>query len=331
MTSERKAWLPMTDSASELHTTHAPTIYQHPLAYLLALEGVALLRAFTGEYDRQFTLDRFREIQALLDSADEFGNGIEIAPITTVEAYDSWAPYYDEPGNQMIEIEEPYVREILDDLPVGVALDAACGTGRHSAYLASLGHRVIGVELSPQMLALARERVPAGEFYEADLHGVPLDDNSVDLVVCGLAVMHVPDLARAMAELTRVLRPNGHLVISDSRGLAGDRRLPVASVRPNGELGYMPIYSHRASDYLQAALPLGLQVLRCEEPTVPSPLLDEDGTTIHDGVRLPDYVPGEPFSIWQLHARAVEATNAAWRDKPSVIIWHFQLSPDGAS
>lgn len=299
--------------------------------YLLALEGVALLRAFTGEYDRQFTLDRFREIQALLDSADEFGDGIEIAPITTVEAYDLWAPYYDEPGNQMIEIEEPYVREILDDLPVGVALDAACGTGRHSAYLASLGHRVIGVELSPQMLALARERVPAGEFYEADLHDVPLDDNSVDLVVCGLAVMHVPDLARAMAELTRILRPNGHLVISDSRGLAGDRRLPVASDLPNGELGYMPIYSHRTSDYLQAALPLGLQVRRCEEPTVPSPLLDEDGTTIHDGVRLPDYVPGEPFSIWQLHARAVEATNAAWRDKPSVIIWHFQLSPDGAS
>lgn len=311
--------------------TDTPVIYQHPLAYLLALEGIALLRAFTGEYDRQFTLDRFSEIQALLDSADEFGDGIEIVPITTVEAYEEWAPYYDEPGNQMIEIEGPVVREILDGLPAGVALDAACGTGRHSAYLASLGHRVIGVETSPQMLALARNRVPTGEFYEADLHGVPLDDDSVDLVVCGLAVMHVPDLARAMAEFTRVLRPNGHLVISDSRGLAGDRRLPVASDRPNGQLGYTPIYSHRTSDYLQAALPLGLQVRRCEEPTVPSPLLGEDGTTIHDGVRLPDFVPGEPFSIWELHARAIEATNAAWRDKPSVIIWHFQHSPDGSS
>jgi ubiquinone/menaquinone biosynthesis C-methylase UbiE len=314
----------MGGSASEPQTTNAPTIYLHPLAYLLALEGIALLRAFTGEYDRQFTLDRFREIQALLDSADEFGDGIEVAPITTAEAYDSWAPYYDEPGNQMIEIEEPCVREILDGLPVGVALDAACGTGRHSAYLASLGHRVIGVETSPQMLAQARERVPGAEFYEADLHNIPLDDDSVDLVVCGLALMHVPDLARAMAEFTRVLRPNGHLVISDSRGLAG-RRMPVATVGPNGELGYMPLYNHRTSDYLKAALPLGLQVRRCEEPTVPSPLLADDGTTIHDGVRLPDCVPGEPFSIWQLHARAVEATNAAWRDKPVVIVWHFQL------
>ncbi len=75
------------------------------------------------------------------------------------------------------------------------------------------------------MLARARERVPSGEFYEADLHGIPLGDNSVDLVVCGLAAMHVPDLARTMGELTRVLPPNGHLVISDSRGLAGDARL----------------------------------------------------------------------------------------------------------
>lgn len=320
----------MADSAPELPTTDARTIYAHPLAYLLGLEGVALLRAFTGAYDQQFTHDRFREIQALLDSADEF-EGIELVPITTDEAYEEWAPRYDEPGNQMIEIEEPFVRAILDGLPVGEALDAACGTGRHSAYLDSLGHTVIGVDSSTQMLAAARERVPAGEFYEADLHDIPLGDNSVDLVVCGLAVMHVPDLARTMGELTRVLRPNGHLVISDSRGLAGDARLPVATDRANGEPGYMPIHSHRTSDYLQAALPLGLQVQRCEEPNVPSPLLDENGTTIHDGVRLPDYVPGEPWSIWNLHARAVEATNAAWRDKPSVIIWHFQLSPDGSS
>jgi SAM-dependent methyltransferase len=319
----------MADSTSEPRATDAPTIYAHPLAYLLALEGIALLRAFTGAYGRQFTHDRFHEIQALLDSADEF-EGLEFVPITTDEAYAEWAPHYDEPGNQMIEIEEPFVRTILDGLPVGEALDAACGTGRHSAYLDSLGHRVIGVDSSPQMLGRARERVPAGEFYEADLHDIPLGDNSVDLVVCGLALMHVPDLAPTIGELTRVLRPNGHLVLSDSRGLVGIR-LPIATDRANGEVGYMPNHSHRTSDYLQAALPLGLQVRRCEEPNVPSPLLDEDGTTIHDGVRLPDYVPGESWSIWNLHARAVAATNAAWRDKPSVIVWHFQLSPDGSS
>jgi hypothetical protein len=156
------------------------------------------------------------------------------------------------------------VREILDRLSVGVALDAACGTGRHTVYLASLGH----------------------------------------------------------------LRPNGHLVISDSRGLIGDIGLPLVRVGPGGEFGYMPTYARLASDYLAAALPLGLQVHRCEEPRTPSPLLGDDGVTLHHGVPLPDPVPGDPPYIWSLHALAIDATNAAWRGKPAAIIWHFQLAAD---
>ena len=305
-----------------------PVIYQHPLAYLLGLEGIALLRAFSGAYDREFTLARFREIQKLLDSAEELGDGVEARPITTREGYDRWAPFYDEPGNQLLEIEEPVVREILDGLPVGVALDAACGTGRHTAYLASLGHKVIGVDTSPEMLARARGKVPEGEFHDADLHEVPLPDDSVDLVVCAIALSHVADLGPALAELVRVLRPNGHLVISDSRGLIGDIGLPLVRVGPGGEFGYMPAYARLASDYLAAALPLGLQARRCEEPRRPSPLLDDDGVSLHDGVRLPDPVPGDPPYIWSLHGLAVDATNAAWRGNPAAIIWHFQLSAD---
>src|SRR5215207_9084461 len=191
---------PVADSASEL-----PVIYQHPLAYLLGLEGVALLRAFSGTYDREFTRARFDEIRELLNSLDAFGTGIEARPISTREGYDRWAPSYDEPGNQLLDIEQPVVREILDRLPVGIALDAACGTGRHAAYLASLGHTVIGVDSSPGMLSRAREKIPHGEFYEADLHELPLADDSVDLVVCAIALVHVPNIAGPFVEFARVL------------------------------------------------------------------------------------------------------------------------------
>jgi hypothetical protein len=91
-----------------------PVIYQHPLAYLLGLEGIALLRAFSGVYDRDFTLARLREIRALLDSIEELGDGVEAPPITTREGYARWAAFYDEPGNQLIDLEQPLVREILD-------------------------------------------------------------------------------------------------------------------------------------------------------------------------------------------------------------------------
>jgi ubiquinone/menaquinone biosynthesis C-methylase UbiE len=305
-------------------------IYQHPLAYLLGLEGIALLRAFSGMYDREFTVARFREIQALLDSAEQLGDGVELRPITTREGYAQWAPSYDEPGNMLLEIEQPIVREILDGLPVGVALDAACGTGRHAEYLASLGHRVIGVDNSPEMLERACAKVPEGEFHEADLHALPLADDSVDLVVCAIALSHVPELDQPLAEFVRVLRPNGHLVISDPRGLIGEIGLPLARVGPAGEFGYMPIWSRLASDYLAAALPLGLEVRRCEEPRRPSPLFGDDGTDLYDGERPPDHVPGEPANIWSLNALITDTTNAAWRDTPALVIFLFQLSQNSA-
>jgi SAM-dependent methyltransferase len=130
-------------------------IYQHPLAYLLGMEAVALLHAFAGDYDRDFAEARLAEVRALLDSADQLGGGSEIRPIPVVEGYGAWAEAYDQPGNQLIDLEQPIVWEILDGLPRGIALDAACGTGRPAEYLARLGHTVIGVDSSPRMLAVA--------------------------------------------------------------------------------------------------------------------------------------------------------------------------------
>jgi SAM-dependent methyltransferase len=298
-------------------------VYSHPLAYVLGLEGIALLRAFSGEYDRNFTLARLAEVRKLLDSAEELGEGAMVDAIPTTEGYGSWAEFYDEPGNELLELEEPIVQEIIDGLPAGVALDAACGTGRHSAYLASRGHSVIGVDSSPAMLERARAKVPGGEFHMADLHDLPWPDGHVDLVVCALALMHVPQIEPVLAEFARVLRPGGSLVISDWRPLIGRRGFPVVKERPDGTLGYMPTWSRRTSEYLAAALPLGLHVRRCEEPLRPSPLVDEHGSS--DGAALPDHVPGEPPNIWALHRWCPEATNAAYRDSPIAIIWHFQL------
>jgi ubiquinone/menaquinone biosynthesis C-methylase UbiE len=303
-------------------------IYQHPLAYLLGLEGIALLHAFAGAYDKEFTEARLREIHELLGSRDELGDGVEARPWNTREGYDQWAPFYDQPGNQLLELEQPIVREILDGLPVGVALDAACGTGRHSSYLASLGHRVIGVDSSPEMLARAREKMPEGEFHEADLYDIPLADDSVDLVVCAIALSHVPDLDRALTELVRVLRPDGHLVASDSRGVIGDIGLPLVRTAPDGQFRYIPVYARLASDYLAAALPLGLQVRRCEEPRRPSPIVLEDGTDPHQGEPPPPPAPDEPPYIWSLHPLATAAANAAYRGTPIAIVWHFQLAED---
>jgi SAM-dependent methyltransferase len=174
-------------------------IYQHPLAYLLGVQGTALLRAFGGGDDRDFTQARLSEIRALLDSADDLGEGAWTGPITAAEGYRAWAEWYDQPGNGLIDQEQPVVRKILDGLPRGRALDAACGTGRHAHYLATLGYTVTGVDSSPEMLAVAKAKLPGADFRDGDLHHLPVPDQHVDVVVCspGARPRSTPSIATA--------------------------------------------------------------------------------------------------------------------------------------
>jgi SAM-dependent methyltransferase len=308
-------------------------IYQHPLGYLLGMQGRALLRAFAGEFDREFTMARLAEVRALLDAVDNLGEGGYVSPFSTVDGYQSWAPFYDSPGNALVEREGPRVHALLDrvlrDSPTRTVLDAACGTGRHAAHLAAGGHRVIGIDSSPAMLDIARSKLPDAELHQADLHGLPLPDDDVDLIVCGLALAHVPDLAPVFAEFARVLRPGGHLVVSDSRGYVhGGQRYPIVVTGPDGKPGYIACWIHSTSSYLQAALPLGFHVRHCEEPLGQQPLVDQTGTPPGDSSPIEPYTAadGHP-DIWSLHPWAPMATNAAYGDKPHFILWHFQLAP----
>lgn len=213
------------------------------------------------------------------------------------------------------------VHEIIDQLPPSTALDAACGTGRFADYLAGHGHRVVGVDSSPEMLARARARVPSGEFLLGDLHQLPFADNCVDLVVSGLALSHVPTLEPVLAEFARVLRPGGHLVVSDAHHEIVFRGSVPHALGPNNEPGLVPDYRHTPGDFIRAALLCGLQVRRCEEPyrslgTPPTPPAELTVSGWHDWP-------------WSLLALIPEAAWAAWA-VPDVIVWHFELPLQGS-
>ena len=262
-------------------------IYQDPLAYLLGLEGIALLDAWAGDHDREFTETRLAEIRRLLDDEKLRGQGVLAECASTVTAYGPRSTSYDaEAGGGLFAADEPVVAECLSGREPGVALDAACGTGRFAEFLARRGHRVIGVDSSPDMLAHARLRVPDGEFHVAELGRLPLPDDSADVIVCALALVHVPRLQPVMAEFARVLRPGGDLVISDVHHELVTRGSVIKARGPGGEPCIAATYRHQLGDYLRAALSLGLQVKRCEEPTA-------TGT----GAPLP--VPSTEIGDWQ--------------------------------
>jgi len=308
-------------------TLPRPSIYQHPLAYLIGLEGVALMKAFAGEFDRSFTAARLAEVRTLLDAAELLGSGTEIPPMSLVAGYDGWAAGYDDPDNGLFPIEEPLVRAILDRLPPGIAVDAACGTGRHAAYLSQQGHQVYGFDASPQMLALARAKVPDGRFVQSDLRVLPLLADSVDVVVCALALAHVEHLEPVFREVARVLRPGGHFVISDTRGhFVGSSLYPLVRRDLDGRLGYLPTWRHETSAYLRAALPYGFVVRDCQEPLRPASPVEAQARS----TPVPTLVPGEPPDVWNLHAWAPEATGATYQNASCLIVWDFELAEDSS-
>lgn len=290
-------------------------IYQDPLTYLLGLEGLALLDAWAGEHDREFVDARLAEIRRLLEDEKLRERGVTARRVDSVAAYEQEAAGYDSnAGGGLFEIDEPLVAEYLDGREPGVALDAACGTGRFAEFLLRRGHRVIGVDSSPDMLAHARRRVPAGEFHIAGLDRLPLPDGSVDVIVCALALVHVPDLRPVLAEFARVLRAGGDLVISDIHHELVTRGSVISARGPDGEPCIVSTYRHRLGDYVRAALSPGLEVRRCEEPgrtqpggPPPDPA-GEIGAWEHWPWSLMDYLPSA--------SRAAGAI-------PSLVIWLF--------
>ena len=294
-------------------------IYQHPLAYLIGMEGLALLRAWAGDYDydQRFVTARLAEVRRLLDDERLTGHtGVLVERGATNAAYRQWSVTYDNP-NGLFDLDEPILDEIIDPLPIGSAVDVACGTGRLAARLVQRGHRVVGVDSSLEMLQHARRRLPNTDFVTGDLQRLPMADASVDLAVTGLALTHVADLGSAFVEFARVLRRGGHLVVSDVHDELVLLGSVVKAVGTGGQPQLATTYRHTVADFLRAALATGFAIRRFVEH--PRPTAPEGPTP-----EPTDEIGGWQDWPWTLLGLVPEATRAAWNN-PAVTVWHFQL------
>jgi SAM-dependent methyltransferase len=88
-------------------------------------------------------------------------------------------------------------------------LDVGCGTGMSRRLYAAHARRYVGIDLSAEALAVARERFPDDEWLLADACALPFADGSFDVVAFSSVLHHIPDFTAALREARRVLRPGG--------------------------------------------------------------------------------------------------------------------------
>jgi ubiquinone/menaquinone biosynthesis C-methylase UbiE len=238
-----------------------------PVHYALGMAGVAVARNWMiGDDTAQTCAEELHSLANRFSEDPTLRFQLDIPDMDVPSGYRLWADTYDDFHNPLIEIEEPIVRRMLDGIPPGRALDAACGTGRYTRILRERGHQVAAVDLSPEMIERARGSAPDVEFKQGSLEAIPFDDERFDLVMCGLALTHLREISGAISEMARVLKIGGSIVIADHHPMAGF--LGGSAIFQDKERYYRNVKSfvHAHSEYIAAFVAAGLEIRECHEP-----------------------------------------------------------------
>lgn len=271
--------------------------------FLLGIEGLAILRRWRTDPDA--VSDRVSEMAEIVQALhlNPFSELVDAPARGVAEGYESWSETYDEVLNPLLEAEFRALCPVLDSLEPGIVLDAACGTGRHSSYLAQRGHKVIGIDVSGHMLAKARPRGPEIRLCQGDLLYLPLANDSVDAAVCALALTHLSDLGPPISELARVVRKGGRIVISDIHPVTVAVGGHALYKDARGRLEFIRNHLHWHSSYFRAFRDAGLLVkAMSEQPYRASEL-----------------------ATFRSHQVASLASDIAIGDLPVVLVWDVEV------
>ncbi|WP_291844783.1 class I SAM-dependent methyltransferase [Maricaulis sp.] len=196
--------------------------------------------------------------------------------IPALAAYRDWAAVYDSNENRTRDLDAICLMAAGLPLAGACVIELGAGTGKNTAHLARHAARIMAMDLSPEMLARARER-GLGEhvrFIEHDImQDWPVEAGAADIVVGNLVLEHVRELGPVLIRAARALRPGGQLYLSELHPFRQLRGSQARFDRADGSAARVEAYYHGVSDYLAAAAAAGLSLLKLDEPI-------EDGRTI---------------------------------------------------
>lgn len=238
-----------------------------PVHYALGVAGVALIRNWmAGDDTAKARADELISLTRRFTEDPSLNFQLDIPDMEVESGYALWADTYDNFPNPLINVEEPIIRALLERMPAGRALDAACGTGRYTRYMRARGHEVEAVDVSRAMIAQARVSSPEVRFSVGSLEALPFTDGSFDLVMCGLALTHLPQISPAIVEFARVLKRGGWAILADHHPVAG--LLGGSAIFQDKDRFFRNVTSfrHGHAEYISAFVAAGLEIQECFEP-----------------------------------------------------------------
>lgn len=191
-------------------------------------------------------------------------------PVVDVrEGYGEWVHTYEQTVRDEMDIHLMERLHSADWDRAETVLDLACGTGRIGGWLKTRTAAVIdGVDLTPEMLEVARSKGIYRRLYNADVTDTGLGDGAYDLCVQSLADEHMAALAPLYREAARVTSANGQFVIVGFHPQFLMAGMPTHFDRANGEKLTIRSYVHLLSDHVKAALAAGWTLREMDEGLV---------------------------------------------------------------
>jgi SAM-dependent methyltransferase len=154
----------------------------------------------------------------MTDSGSELVENLLARP----DVHKQWEGHYRTQENEgFYEAAFDYIARVLAPPAGATFLDAGCGSCAHTLRLARRGFNVRAIDFSESALEMARPKVRDSGMEERvtlqreSLLGLSFPDESFDYVLCWGVLMHIPEVGRAVRELSRVVRPGGALVVSE--------------------------------------------------------------------------------------------------------------------
>jgi len=187
------------------------------------------------------------------------------APLPPRAAYRIWAPFYDR-ENPVTVLEDAATSRLTPPLQGRTLLDAACGTARRLPGTDAV--RAIGLDAAPEMLEVASRSVPGARLVQGDLRALPFRDACADVVWCRLAIGHVREIDAAYAELGRVCRAGGRVIVTDFHPEAVAAGHTRSFREPGGAVIAIEHTVHTAQAQIAAARRCGLALAARLEPAV---------------------------------------------------------------